>query len=114
VSILDALWFEGHPKPAEPKRVLTREPGRTQHETVSALWNLLWLWLTDDAGTNILRNPDDSERYPQFDLYCAIARDAHNAVPSQQLTLPLFDSAFRIQKNDVPTDVHVWELEVRK
>ena len=112
VSILDTLW----PTELElvtPNKVLTREPGRIQHETKSPLWNLLWLWLTDKNGKNILYSPDGSERYPQFDLYCAIAKDAQNAVPAQQLTLPLFDSAFKCRKKDIPADAPIWKLAAR-
>ena len=113
VAILDTLWSptqDGSPAIREPKCVLTRESGRIQYETVSPLWNLMWLWLTDYEGRNILRNPDNTERYPQFDLYCAIARDIHNAEPSQQLTLPLFDSKFKIELKELPSDSHIWEL----
>jgi hypothetical protein len=109
VAMLGSLWPED-PAPASGKRVLTRELGRTQFETVSPLWNLLWLWLTDKEGRNILRNPDDSERYPKFDLYCAIARDSNNAVPAQQLTLPLFNDAFRCRRRDIPAGSPVWKL----
>jgi hypothetical protein len=73
----------------------------------------LWLWLTDRRGENILRGADGRERYPQFDLYCAIARDAVNAVPVQQLTLPLFDGAFRCVKKDVPADATIWTLPAK-
>jgi hypothetical protein len=110
VSVLDTLW-EKEPDAAEPRKVLTREPGRTQPETVSPLWNLLWLWLTDKDGKNVLRGPGDEDRYPEFDLYCAIARDVQNAVPAQQLTLPLFDSRFRCARRDVPADAHIWKLQ---
>lgn len=109
VAILDTLWLD-QPAEREPKKVLTREPGLIQHETVSPLWNLLWLWLTDDKGRNVLRLPNGEERYPEFDLYCAIARDVHNAVPAAQLTLPLFDSAFKVRAKDVPADVKIWNL----
>ena len=110
VSVLDTLWEE-EPAAAEPRKVLTREPGHVQAETVSPLWNLLWLWLTDKEGKNVLRGPDGTDRYPEFDLYCAIARDVQNAVPAQQLTLPLFDSRFRCARRDVPADAHVWKLQ---
>jgi hypothetical protein len=109
VALLDTLWPES-PATAQPRRVLTREPGRTTHETVSPLWNLLWLWLTDRHGRNIAVTPDGEERYPNFDLYCAIAADAQNAVPAQQLTLPLFDGAFRCRRRDIPADAHIWSL----
>ena len=110
VAMLETLWEE-KPEPVQPQKVLTREAGRIQMETKSPLWNLLWLWLTDKDGKNILRSPDDEERFPQFELYCAIARTITNAVPSQQLTLPLFDNAFRCRKKDVPADVTLWKLQ---
>jgi hypothetical protein len=110
VSVLDTLWEE-EPAVSEPRKVLTHEAGHVQSETVSPLWNLLWLWLTDKEGRNVLRCPDGSDRYPEFDLYCAIAKDAQNAVPAQQLTLPLFDERFRCRRRDVPADAHIWKLQ---
>jgi hypothetical protein len=110
VAVLETLWPD-KPADAPGRKVLTREPGRTTYETVSPLWNLLWLWLTDKEGRNVLTSPDDTERYPQFELYCAIARNVTNAVPAQQLTLPLFDRAFRCARRDVPTDAHVWRVQ---
>lgn len=114
VAMLETLWTpmkEGGPEIAQPRKVLTRETGRVQAETVSPLWNLLWLWLTDKDGRNVLRNPDGTERYPDFNLYCAIASDVHNAVPAQQLTLPLFDGAFRCRRRDIPADAKIWKLQ---
>jgi hypothetical protein len=113
VAILETLWPtpEGVPETKQPRRVLTREPGHVQSETVSPLWNLLWLWLTDREGRNVLRRPDGRERYPNFDLYCAISRDVQNAVPSQQLTLPLFDSRFRCRRRDIPADAPIYKLQ---
>ena len=112
VAILDTLWPD-RPDDASGNKILTHEPGRTTHETVSPLWNLLWLWLTDKNGQSVLVNPDDTERYPQFELYCAIARNVNNAVPAAQLTLPLFDRAFRCRRQDVPADAHVWRVQAR-
>lgn len=112
VAILEALWPD-KPADAPGRKVLTRETGRTTYETVSPLWNLLWLWLTDKEGRNVLVSPDDSERYPQFELYCAIARNVTNAIPAQQLTLPLFDRAFRVSKREVPVDAHVWRIQAQ-
>jgi hypothetical protein len=111
--MIESLWLE-RPADTVPARVLTRELGRVQNETTSPLWNLLWAWLTAKDGHNIMLNPDDTERYPNFDLYCAIARDAHNAVPAQQLTLPLFDSKFRCSREDIPTDATVWKLQAHR
>jgi hypothetical protein len=109
VALLETLWPE-RPAVTEIRKVLTREPGRTQHETVSPLWNLIWLWLTDKEGRNILLKPDDEQRYHNFEIYCAIARDAQNAIPAQQLTLPLFDNAFRCRRRDIPADAKIWKV----
>lgn len=110
VAMLETLWPD-QPEPKAPRSVLTREPGRVTPETISPLWNLLWLWLTDREGRNILRTPDGRERYPTFDLYCAIARDAQNSVPAQQLTLPLFDTTFRCRRRDIPGDAPIYKLQ---
>lgn len=110
VAMVETLWPEPVPL-VEPRKVLTKEPGRTQHETQSPLWNMMWLWLTDKHGKNMLLDPTGKERYPQFDLYCAIARDVQNAVPAQQLTLPLFDAAFRCRRKDIPADAPIWKLQ---
>ena len=110
IAMLETLW-PTQPAVKEPARALTKEAGRTQNETVSALWNLMWMWLTDKDGKNFLRTPSGRERYPQFDLYCAIAAGSENAVPAQQLTMPLFDEAFRVRQKDIPTDVTIWKLQ---
>ena len=110
VAMLETLWPEPVPL-VEPRKVMTREPGRTQYETTSPLWNMMWLWLTDKHGKNMLLDPAGEERYPQFDLYCAIARDVQNAVPAQQLTLPLFDAVFRCRRKDIPADATIWKLQ---
>jgi hypothetical protein len=110
VAMLDTLWPD-EPATMNPRKVMTREPGRNQAETVSPLWNLLWLWLTDRNGCNVLRTPDERERYKTFDLYCAIAQDAVNAVPAQQLTLPLFDGTFRCKARDIPADAPIYKLQ---
>lgn len=112
VALLETLWEE-KPTIKEPARVLTDEPGRVQYETVSPLWNLVWTWLTDKHGKNILRSPDDSERYRFFDLYCAIARDSQNAIPAQQVTRPIFDTPYRCRRTDIPTHTTIWKLCVR-
>lgn len=112
IALLETLWEE-KPEIKEPAVVLTDEPGRIQYETVSPLWNLIWTWITDKDGKNILRSPDDSERYKFFDLYCAIARDSQNAIPKQQVTRPIFDTPFRCRRKDIPTHATIWKLFVR-
>ena len=91
VSLLDSLFPE---RPAAASsRPLSREPGKVYYETVSPVYNLLWEWLLDDEGKSVLRTPDGKERYPDFDLYVALAADVHRAIPQKQIEKPLF-SAF--------------------
>ena len=85
VSILEGLFLENPPKEKEGGQVLSSENGRVQKETVSQLFNIMWSWLIDDDGRNVLWETDQSERYPGFDLYCVIAQKVKNAVPREQL-----------------------------
>jgi hypothetical protein len=89
VSMLESL-FPKRPEIAHPITIMSREGSKTYATTVSPLYNLLWEWVTDDEGKNMLRLPNGEERYPDFDLYSAIAEDVHKAVPSQQIEKALF------------------------
>ena len=89
ISMLEAL-FPTRPANATPIKIMNREGPKTYAETISPLYNLMWEWLTDDDGKNILRCPNGEERYPDFDLYSAIAADIHKAVPWQQIEKSLF------------------------
>lgn len=89
VSMLESLW-PVRPANTTPIKIMSREGPKIYTETASPLYNLLWEWLTDDAGKNVLRTPSGDERYPEFDLYSAIASDIHRAVPHQQFEKPIF------------------------
>ena len=89
VSIIEAL-FEEVPEDKDGGAVLSDEPEMTQNETVSELYNVLWSWLVDEDGRNVLWNEDRSERYPGFDLYSVIAKKVKGAVPREQLDKPAF------------------------
>lgn len=84
VSIIEALFLEV-PEEKEDGQVLSSEIDRIQRETTSDLFNVMWQWLIDDDGRNILWDGDQSERYPGFDLYRVIAQKVKNAVPREQL-----------------------------
>ena len=84
VSIVEALFLET-PADKEGGTILSTEEDREQKETVSPLFNILWEWMIDDDGRNILWDSDQSERYPGFDLYRVIAQKVKNAVPREQL-----------------------------
>jgi hypothetical protein len=109
VSLLDSLFPE-RPAAASPLRVMSRDGGKTYYETVSPVYNLLWEWLLDDEGKSVLRTPDGKERYPDFDLYCALAADVHRAIPRKQIEKAHF-SAFRVS-TEVPPSTPVYELHV--
>jgi hypothetical protein len=89
VSLLSGL-FPVKPDEIEDGEVLSREKGLIVKETVSELYNLLWSFMIDDAGKNVFMNPDESERFPDFDLYKHIAEWVHVAVPAEQVGKAIF------------------------
>ena len=108
-SLIDSL-FDDAPDDVEPERIMTEEPGLKVMETKSPLFNMLWMWLQQKDGYNVLKNADGTERFPGFDLYKIIGANCKNAVPCEQITKPIFDSKFRITKKDLPKDAFVWSL----
>jgi hypothetical protein len=84
VSIMEALFLE-IPADKEGGAILSSELDRVQHETTSDLFNVLWGWLIDDDGRNVLWDADQSERYPGFDLYQIISKKVKGAVPREQI-----------------------------
>ena len=84
VSIFEAMFTE-IPEDRPGGAVLSSEDGRVQNETVSDLFNVLWSWLIDEDGANVLWDENQSERYPGFDLYRVIAQKVKGAVPREQL-----------------------------
>lgn len=108
VSLFEALF----PIKPEPKRggvLLSSEPGLVVQETKSALYNLLWSWMIDDDGRNVLMEPNGRERYPDFDLYKVITQKVHNAIPKQQILRPIFDK-FKVGKQSVGKKNKVYNL----
>lgn len=112
VSMFDALYPEQPEIKTNPKK-LSEEEGRIEYETDSDLYNLLWFWLTDSEGKNILRNPDDTERFPDFDLYKYIARYSNNAIPRIEAQNKYFESLYKITEEEVPVGAKVWSLPLR-
>jgi hypothetical protein len=51
---------------------------------------MLWLWLIDDKGENILETQDGQEKYPGFDLYQHIAEHCKKARPDDWITNSIF------------------------
>ena len=108
VSLLESLFSE-RPENVKPVRIMSREGAKLYPETTSSVYNLLWEWLTDDNGKNVLRTPKGEERYPDFDLYRALAADVHNAMPKTQIEKPIF-APFRCLAKDISADTQIYEL----
>lgn len=108
VSLLESLYPE-RPAAAKPIKTLSREGSKIYTETVSPVYNMLWEWLQDDNGKNVLRKPDGEERYPDFDLYKALSADVHGAVPCRQLLRPLFNE-YRCTSS--PDGITVYDLHI--
>lgn len=87
--------------------VITKEKNWEVRETSHPLFNMLWGWLKNKLGHNILEEESGVEKYPGFDLYTTIASTANNAIPSEQLSKPLFQSFMKGAKLDSNTSVYI-------
>jgi hypothetical protein len=106
VSIMEPL-FPKFPAEKEGGEILTQEDSWVIKESVSPLWNLLWSWLVDDKGKNILRNEDGTERFPDFDLYETIAAHVFMAKPQEQVRKEIFK---QYSVDEIPTGQKVYSL----
>jgi len=106
VSIMEPL-FPTFPTEKEGGEILNQEDSWVIKESVSPLWNLLWSWLIDDKGKNILRNEDGTERFPDFDLYETIAAHVFTAKPQEQVRKDIFK---QYSVTDVPGGQKVYSL----
>lgn len=110
VSMIESL-FEERPANATPVKVMSRESGKIYAETVSPVYNMLWEWLQDDGGKNVLRLPSGEERYPDFDLYRILAAEVHKAIPCRQIERALF-KGFQCADKDIPAEEKVYDLYI--
>jgi hypothetical protein len=69
--------------------------------------------LTDEEGMSIMRNPDDSERFPDFDLYKHIARHAKSAVPREEALNELFTNSYLVTRESIPDGAKIWEIPLQ-
>lgn len=104
VSMIESL-YEERPANTTPVKIMTKEPGKMYAETVSPVYNMLWEWLQDDEGKNVLRLPNGEERYPDFDLYRVLAAEVHKAVPSRQIERALF-KGFQCDEKDAEGPIY--------
>jgi hypothetical protein len=70
---------------------------------------MLWTWMIDEDGNNVLMEPSGRERYPDFDLYKVITQKIHNAVPKVEILRPIFDR-FKVGKQSVGKKQKVYNL----
>lgn len=84
ISIFESIFPE---KPDEKNNgtIISTEENRIIKQTDSDLFNILWLWLIDTDGKNILLDDDNNERFPDFELYVHIAEKCKNGIPKEQL-----------------------------
>jgi hypothetical protein len=106
VSVIEPL-FPRTPAEKEDGQILSQEDSWIVKESVSPLWNLLWSWLIDDSGKNILRDQDGVERYPDFDLYETIAAHVFTAKPQDQVRKDIFK---QYSVSDSPQGEKVYSL----
>jgi hypothetical protein len=59
-------------------------------EELESIGKLIYSWIIDDKGKNILYKKNGDERYPDFKLYKMITRLVHNHLPRDQLKNPIF------------------------
>lgn len=84
ISIFESIFPE-NPDEKNDGNIISDEENRIIKETKSDLFNILWLWLIDTDGKNILWDDDNNERFPDFELYVHIAEKCKNGIPKEQL-----------------------------
>lgn len=102
ISIFETI-FPTKPEDKKNGHVLSTEENRIVKETKSDLFNILWTWLLDNEGNNILWDGENNERFPDFELYVHISEKCRNAIPKDQLYKKPF-SKFMIKS--LPKDVN--------
>lgn len=83
-GLYEELFEDEKPEKKEDGKMLSEEEGMIVWETNSRLHDMLWSWLIDDEGRNVLIKPNGDERFPGFDLYQHIAKHCREAVPEEQ------------------------------
>ena len=59
-------------------------------DDLDSIGKLVYSWVIDDKGKNVLYKKNGDERYPDFKLYKMITRLVHNHLPRDQLKNPMF------------------------
>jgi hypothetical protein len=99
VSIIETLFPE-RPSAKEDGLLLSKEGDWEVRETNHPLFNLLWSWLIDDKGKNVLHEEDYSERFPGFPLYSHISAHVMSAKPQDQVRKDCFKE-FKVKSETI-------------
>jgi hypothetical protein len=99
VSILEGLFPE-RPEAKADGLLLSKEGDWEVRETEHPLFNLLWSWLIDDEGKNVLQDEDYTERFPDFDLYSHISCHVFSAKPQEQITKDIFKN-YKVKASEI-------------
>ena len=110
ISLIEGLFPE-KPRDRLNAKILSKEKGRIVKETISDLYNMLWLWLIDEKGENILFNDNDDERFPDFQLYVHISLHCKNGIPKDQLKQKVFQK-YIIKHINIPKDIKLYSLYI--
>ena len=93
------------PSPPTKKRGIPK-----RYESKNALWNLLQRWATSTSGVPFGAFDDSMESlFEDFELYCAIAKDAWNAAPQDAIRMKPF--AKYVYTGAIPEDVNPYPLQ---
>jgi len=110
ISLIEGLFPE-KPRDRLNAKILSKEKGRIVKETISDLYNMLWLWLIDEKGENILFDDNDDERFPDFQLYVHISLHCKNGIPKDQLKQKVFQK-YMMKHINIPKDTKLYSLYV--
>ena len=55
-----------------------------EYRSIAPVYDLIFSWLYDDNGENVLYKPNGDDKYPGFKLYKMISRIVHNHIPEDQ------------------------------
>jgi hypothetical protein len=99
VSVIETLFPE-RPEAKVDGLLLSKEGEWEVRETDHPLFNLLWSWLIDDEGNNVLHDEDYTERFPDFDLYSHISCHVFSAKPQEQITKDIFKK-FKVKASEI-------------
>ena len=55
-----------------------------EYRSIAPIYDLIFSWLYDDNGENVLYKPNGDDKYPGFKLYKMISRIVHKHIPEEQ------------------------------